>query len=106
MQFSYLAYATVFSQIKLFLASFFSTFSRENGNTVSYAVASIVNYLPKEEVHAVRNTLRFYACTICKNYNQNSLENGVLKVINWALKTPLNGHKGVARSGLSVIALA
>ena len=36
------AMATALSQTKLFLASFFSTFSRENGSAVSYAGASTV----------------------------------------------------------------
>ena len=39
---SHIALCNGVSQIKLFLASFLSTFSRDNGGTMSYACASII----------------------------------------------------------------
>ena len=42
LQLPYIAYATEFSPIKLFLALFLSTFSHENGTTVPYAYALIL----------------------------------------------------------------
>ena len=56
LQLPYLAYATVFSPIKLFLASFLSTFPHENGSTVLYAYALIVWSLQIEEVNAIETS--------------------------------------------------
>ena len=56
-QLPYLAYATAFAQIKLFLASFLSTFPCENGSTVPSCVhthSTII--LQKEKVNAIKTS--------------------------------------------------
>ena len=99
---------TAFSQINLFLASFFSTFSRENARSTFSVRVRIRSTIVTKRSKCDQNIKNIFLVSgfwwlICKTYFKFKLCGKIELKINWSVKTLLHRHKGGARSGYGVL---